>query len=241
MQYLKVKNWEEFQHYKDRCPPWIKLHRDLLNDYNFVCLQDASKLHLMLIWLLASQMDNKIPADPDFIKQRLSIKGKINLKELIDKGFLIDDSGVLAGCKQVAVLETETEAYSKETEAETDGGELKIAFDDYNDIAEQFGLPKAQRLTATRKTKLKSRLKDCGGLNGWREAMNKLCESNFCIGHNDNGWKADFDFVLQEKSFTKLLEGSYDNREPKGKTNDKQKLAQGANEMLEEIRSRESS
>ena len=74
MEYLKVKNWEQFQHYKDRSPPWIKLHRDLLRDYNFNCLQDASKLQLMLIWLLASQMDNKIPADAEYIKQQLCIK-----------------------------------------------------------------------------------------------------------------------------------------------------------------------
>ncbi len=123
MQYLKVKNWEEFQHYKDRSPPWIKLHRDLLRDYNFNCLQDASKLQLMLIWLLASQMDNKIPADAEYIKQQLCIKGEVHLKELIDKGFLIDDSGVLAECKQLDIGETEaeTEAYSKEKEKKKEG------------------------------------------------------------------------------------------------------------------------
>jgi hypothetical protein len=107
--YLYVKNWENYQHYKHRSPPWIKLHRDLLNDYNFLCLQDASKLHLMLIWLLASQMENRIPADPDFIRQRIGIKEKPNLKELIDKGFLVDASNALASCKQVAITETETE------------------------------------------------------------------------------------------------------------------------------------
>lgn len=116
--YLSVKNWKDFQHYKDRNPPWIKLHRDLLRDYEFQCLQDASKLHLMLIWLLASQMDNKIPADENFIKNQLGIKGKLCLKELIDKGYLIDDSGTLARRKQVAIVETEaeTETYSKEAE-----------------------------------------------------------------------------------------------------------------------------
>lgn len=109
MQYLRVKNWEDFQHYKDRNPPWIKLHRGLLHDYDFICLQDASKMQLMLIWLLASQMDNRIPADEDFIKKQIGISGKLNLKELIDKGFLIDDSNMLADCKQSAMPETETE------------------------------------------------------------------------------------------------------------------------------------
>ncbi len=114
MLYLRVKNWERFQHYQKRTPPWIKLHRDLLRDYNFSCLQDASKLHLVLIWLLASQLDNKIPADENFIKNQIGVKGDINFKELINNGFLIDDSGLLARCNQDAILETETE-----TETET--------------------------------------------------------------------------------------------------------------------------
>lgn len=118
MKYLRVKNWEDFQHYKDRSPPWIKLHRDLLRDYDFLCLQDASKLHLMLIWLLASQLDNKIPADQEYIKKQIGVKGDIDFNELILNGFLIDDSKTLAECKQVAIVETEAE-----TEAERELGQ----------------------------------------------------------------------------------------------------------------------
>jgi len=140
MKYLKVKDWEQFQHYKDRNPPWIKLSRDLLRDYNFQCLQDASKLQLMLIWLLASQMDNKIPADEEFIKNQIGVKGEFCLKELIDKGYLVDDSGMLAGCKQSAMLETETEAYSKEA----DNKNIDVA-DLYTALAEQ---QKPKRTTA---------------------------------------------------------------------------------------------
>lgn len=32
MTYLRVRNWEKFQHYKDRNPPWIKNYIELLND-----------------------------------------------------------------------------------------------------------------------------------------------------------------------------------------------------------------
>jgi len=77
------------QNYKDRNPPWIKLHRDLLRDYEFSCLQDASKLLLIEIWLLASQKNNRIPADPKWLKQQLPYKGVVNLKPLIDGGFFV--------------------------------------------------------------------------------------------------------------------------------------------------------
>ncbi len=114
MEYISVKNWQKFQHYRDRSPPWIKLHRELLRDYSFMCLQDASKLQLMLLWLLASQLDNKIPADMDYIKHQIGVKGNVCLKELIDKGFVIDASNTLAERKQSAIGETETETETEE-------------------------------------------------------------------------------------------------------------------------------
>ncbi len=32
---FKIKNWSSFQSYKDRQPPWIRLHKNLLDDYTF--------------------------------------------------------------------------------------------------------------------------------------------------------------------------------------------------------------
>jgi hypothetical protein len=29
---IRIKNWAQFQHFKDRKPPWVKLYRDLLDD-----------------------------------------------------------------------------------------------------------------------------------------------------------------------------------------------------------------
>jgi hypothetical protein len=127
MKYLYVKNWEKFQHYKDRNPPWIKLHRDLLRDYEFTCLQDASKLLLMLLWLLASQLDNKIPHDLDWLKTQLGINKKPDLKELIKQGFIVVDSNVLADCKRLDIVEAETEAYKEEEDREKNKNKYGIA------------------------------------------------------------------------------------------------------------------
>lgn len=105
MNYLRVKNWEEFQHYKDRNPPWIKLHRTLLDDYEFSRLQDASKAHLILIWLFASQKNGRIPDDPGFLKKKLGLEQEPDLKFFVNQGLLIPvqvASTVLAGSKQVA-------------------------------------------------------------------------------------------------------------------------------------------
>ena len=121
---LRPKNWDKFQHYKDRCPPWIKLHRDLLNDREFACLPLASKALAPLLWLLASESkDGAFDASVDELVFRLRFKAsdvESGLKPLIDKGFFIVASGVLAECLQSAIPETERETETKtETKKKT--------------------------------------------------------------------------------------------------------------------------
>jgi hypothetical protein len=91
-----------------------------------------------------------------------------------------------------------------------DSSALAIAVDRWNEVAQSQNLPVVQRLTSPRKAKLRARLNDCGGLEGWSAALEKLASSDFLTGKKTD-WKADFDFLLQEKSFTKLMEGAYDN------------------------------
>lgn len=119
MRYLSIKNLAEHQHYKDRNPPWIKLHRKVLASYSFRCLQDASKSHLMLLWVLASGMDNRIPYDLAYINEMIGARETIDIEELVAQGFIElsdDDSKPLARRKQSAMPETET--YKEETETE---------------------------------------------------------------------------------------------------------------------------
>jgi hypothetical protein len=117
---LQPKNWSVFQHYKDRCPPWIKLHRDLLNDRSYMRLPIASKAIAPMLWLLASESkDGVFDGSLDELVFRLHITPKEyqdGVKPLIDNDFFILVSGVLAERKQIAIPETETEG---ETETET--------------------------------------------------------------------------------------------------------------------------
>ena len=120
---LKPKNWDVFQHYKDRCPPWIKLHRDLLNNRDYICLPLASKALAPLLWLLASESkDGVFDASTEELVFRLRMtESEVidGVKPLIDKGFFVIASGVLAERKQVAIPEREGETEKeKETKRE---------------------------------------------------------------------------------------------------------------------------
>jgi len=136
---LKPKNWEKFQHYRDRCPPWIKLHRDLLNDRAYMNLPIASKAIAPLLWLLASESkDGSFNAASEELAFRLRIASKdieLGLKPLIDNGFFVDASTMLAPCLQLAIPERETE---KETEKKSVSLDLPdwLNKTDWNDFVE---------------------------------------------------------------------------------------------------------
>jgi len=91
MKTFSVKNFAKFQHYKDRAPPWIKLYNGLLEDYEFGGLPDASKMHLIAIWLLASRSDNKIPYDSKWISGRINATDAVDLDLLLERGFIVLD------------------------------------------------------------------------------------------------------------------------------------------------------
>ena len=80
----------------------------------------------------------------------------------------------------------------------------------WNDLASRLSLPRVQKLTRARESALRKRLADCGGIKGWVAALEKIEANAWMHGGNKRGWKADFDFLVQEKSFTRLMEGSYD-------------------------------
>ena len=141
---LQPKNWAVFQHYKDRCPPWIKLHRDLLNDRAYMRLPIASKAIAPMLWLLASESkDGVFDGSLDELVFRLHITKKEyqdGIKPLIDNDFFILVSGVLAERKQSAIPETEGET-EKETETDTPEG---VSVEVWDSFVKQRKARKAQ-------------------------------------------------------------------------------------------------
>jgi hypothetical protein len=132
---LTPKNWSSFQHYKDRAPSWIKLHKSLLNDFAFARLPLASKALAPLLWVLASEYENgSIRASLDEIAFRIHVtRAELDagLKPLIEAGFFITDDEVeqvasnalaepeqgASDLAQPATLEKEKRREEKETDS----------------------------------------------------------------------------------------------------------------------------
>ncbi len=126
---LVPKSWSDFQHYKDRSPAWIKLHKRLLDDYEFQCLPVASRALAPMLWLLASEYENGvIEASADKLAFRIRMRPdefSDALKPLIKNGFFIleqDASEPLAERYQNSIpekeRETETQVQNKKDSEE---------------------------------------------------------------------------------------------------------------------------
>ena len=118
---LSIKNWNRFQHFKDRRPPWIKLYRDLLDDMEWHELDPKASKMLVMLWLIASEhSDGELP-DIKTIAFRLRIS-IAECKLLISKlshWVKTDDINEISDRYQSVRPERETETES-ETESETD-------------------------------------------------------------------------------------------------------------------------
>lgn len=146
MLYL-VRNWERYQHYRKRNPPWIKLHVEILQSDDWIVWDDASRVLAVACMVLAPRSQGVIDGSQrglEILQKRANLASIPNLKPLVDSGFLqslnpsnkigVEEyaSTMLAPCYQLATSEAETET---ESEAESDARARSI------DAPEKSGAP----------------------------------------------------------------------------------------------------
>ena len=121
---IVVKNWERFQHYKDRDPPWVKLYRDILSAESWVLGTNDSRLLQLAIIMLAARYGNQIPLQWALIRRVASLDFdeaafETSLSHLVAQNFVeiqsVTETGkaVVQNASNVLAL-----ARSRETEAE---------------------------------------------------------------------------------------------------------------------------
>lgn len=90
-------------------------------------------------------------------------------------------------------------------------------------------LPKAIKLTDSRKQKLTTRLKEPTFAASWRRIIDKINDSDFMTGGGSRKWKCTIDWILQnETRYMRVLEGEFVNKHiTKIETNDSDELTTG--------------
>jgi hypothetical protein len=116
---MRIKNWNKFQHFKDRKPPWVKLYRDLLDDIDWHELDAQASKVLVMLWLIASEEDGNIPSTKTLaFRLRMTEKQTIDCLNKLSHWLEQDDISVISERYQSDRLETETET-KRETKKET--------------------------------------------------------------------------------------------------------------------------
>ena len=111
---MKVRNWDKFQPtMKDRNVIWIKLYRQILEDYEWHNLSSDSKATLIEILLLSSENNGQLPEvhkiafrlrkTEDFIQKQINLLSH----------WLQDDNNLITTCEQDVPLEKSREREEK--------------------------------------------------------------------------------------------------------------------------------
>jgi hypothetical protein len=118
---MRIKNWDRFQHFKDRKPIWIKLYRDLLDDLNWHNLDPKLAKALVMIWLIASEDLGKLPETKTLaFRLRMSEKETKEVVTKLSQWLEQDDINTISDGYQDDMPEKRREETDKEKEKETD-------------------------------------------------------------------------------------------------------------------------
>lgn len=80
----------------------------------------------------------------------------------------------------------------------------------WNGMAEECGLSQVKRMTATRREKIKARVKEVGFMNLCSNVIDQIPKQPFLTGKNARGWKCDFDWILEPSNLVKIEERKFE-------------------------------
>ncbi|EHM01210.1 hypothetical protein HMPREF9946_02214 [Acetobacteraceae bacterium AT-5844] len=96
---------------------------------------------------------------------------------------------------------------------------MPAAVDAWNSICGSTN-GRCSKLSDQRRTLLKARMAELGGIEGWVALCHRIAASPFLTGDNDRTWRADLDWCLKASNALKISEGKYDRRASAPKSDD---------------------
>ena len=118
----------------------------------------------------------------------------------------------LAEANGLSEIQAESESERETEKTPSESIYVGNAIAAYNEAAKLYGWSVCQKITKPRSSRMRARLKDAGGMEGWEAALEKAAQSPFLMGQTHTPFTMGIDFLLQESSFAKLMEGRYDPR-----------------------------
>lgn len=136
LKYLQIKNWDRWQTYrKDRGqPPWIKVHRCVMRNPEWVSLKDSERGQLVAMWLLAADHNGVIPASPEVIQKLCFMTKPPNINKFTELGFIEDN------WRQGGVKVASSGSRGDQPKAETEKSREEVELEEKETSAQNFEL-----------------------------------------------------------------------------------------------------
>lgn len=185
----KVKNWERFQHYRDRNPPWIKLHFALLSSSDWVTLDDASRVLAIACMLVASRNEGQIDGSASglaFLKRVAYLNRAPSLKPLIDCGFL--ESASANASNTLADARPETENLIQTQDLKQGEKSAAAPLPDWLEVEPWEAYVKSRPAKARTPASLQAALKKLAGFRERGHNPNEIVATSLA-----NGWQGLFE------------------------------------------------
>jgi hypothetical protein len=240
---IQIKGWSSFQSYKDRKPPWIRLHKALLDNFEFQTMSANARALLPMFWLLASEDVDPVSGLIQYGYEKIAFRLRLPLLDIKDGALEMEKNGFIEIKTSRYINQSKKsldgyETVTPETETETENREEKILtplsvkpdedhrkYDSvpYVDLVGAYhklcpSLPKVREMTDKRRKALKIGWKKYekheGGFPAVLDTLFKKAEqSDFLTGRSDGWGGAGFDWLLKEANMVKVIEGNYDNKD----------------------------
>jgi len=155
-------------------------------------------------------------SNPEEFYNKTKLKTDVNIIALnANINPLNDSDGTQSKVKGKEIESKVEESNEEDILAEPKG---KIPYAEIQEEWNEIGLQKLIKMTDKRKKKIKTRWEQFGDIDSFKEAFKKIKESDFCNGKSNKGWKATFDWLIDnDTNMAKVLEGNYDNRDSEKK------------------------
>lgn len=232
---IKISNWAKYnQRKKDykRCW-WFSFSNTFLEDPVIWSLSDSEKIAFIYLLCQASKSGSetvRVNFDQAKISANVLKKTILSVVEKLEKFEVLKiiwpasdqhltSSRPASGGDLTTTEQNRTEEYRRgEDRTRPDPGQ------DLPELARLWNakcrsLPKVKTCSPSRLKKIQARLKEVPDdlpYLYWSEIIERIAASNFCCGHNDRGWVATFDWLIQPETHEKVSEGKYDNRKGTG-------------------------
>ena len=169
-----IRNLERFQHYKHRRPPWVKWHREVLDNPEIMGLPDAALAIVPCLLLIASErgVDGCVPFDAEWLSWRLRRRVRLPaLEKLLESGFIAPCLQHASNCLQ-AQAKPCSETEQSRDRVETEAAKRSVAANG------DLGFPEWWE-------ELRTWFKACNRRLAYKQEARKLWKAKGCANHHE--------------------------------------------------------